>query len=99
LEIDGEIATIQTTIGTINGTITSVASNVASIQVQGLGDIKADISDLKGTWMMPQYAILVLALIAAAGAVVAVVLLRKMRTSTPKNKPETHLVTSNEPAP
>jgi hypothetical protein len=96
LEIDGEVATVQTTLGTINGTITEINGNVASIRVQGLGDVRADISDLRGTWMIPQYVILVLALIAAAGAILSVVLLRKTRTSGPKDKPKTELVNSNQ---
>jgi hypothetical protein len=100
LEINGEVATIQTTIGTINGTITSVDGTVASIQVQGLGDIKADISNLSGALIMPQYVILILVLIAAAGAIISIVLLRRMRASTTRrNKPEIEPLTSIRPAP
>jgi hypothetical protein len=83
LAINGITATIQTAIGIMNGTITSVEGNIATILVPGLGQIETDISGLKGTqeaWIIPQYVIIVIALIAAAGATISVILLRFRKT-------------------
>jgi len=84
LAINGTTATIQTTIGIVNGTITGTLSgDIVSIVVPGLGQIQADISSLKEaqeTSVIPQYAIIVISLIAAAGATLSVMLLRRRRT-------------------
>jgi subtilisin family serine protease len=85
--INGNIATIETTLGTMNGTITSIEGKVATILVPDVGEIKTDISSLKRTqetWAIPQYTILMLALIAAIGAVLAVLLLRGRKTTETK---------------
>ena len=83
IAINGTTATIQTTMGIMNGTITLIEGNIATILVPGLGQIETDISGLKGTqeaWIIPQYVIIVIALIAAAGATISVILLRFRKT-------------------
>lgn len=80
--INGTTATIQTTLGVMNGTITEIKDGIATIVVQGLGQIQADISSLIGTqeaWVIPQYLIVAFTLIAAAGAVLSAVILIKQR--------------------
>jgi thermitase len=89
--INGTTATIQTTIGTMNGTITSMNDNVASILVPGVGEIKTDVSTLMKTreaWTIPQYAILLTAVIAAVGAILSgLLLLGQRKRSEPKVSP------------
>ena len=86
--IDGKTATIQTILGVMNGTITSIDDNVATIVVPSVGQIQADVSglvdDQKSTGgPLLQYVAVVLSLVAAAGAVSAVVLLsRRKKVST-----------------
>jgi thermitase len=84
LAINGTTAIIQTTIGIMNGTITEIDGNIATILGPSeLGQIQTDISSLKGTqeaWVIPQYLVLVFALIAAAGATISVILLRSRKT-------------------
>lgn len=84
LAINGITATIQTAIGIMNGTITKIDGNIATILGPSeLGQIQTDISSLKGTqeaWIIPQYLVLVFALIAAAGATISVILLRFRKT-------------------
>lgn len=85
--INGNIATIETSLGIMNGTITSIEGKVATILVPDVGEIKTDISSLKGTqeaWAIPKGITLVLALIAAVGAVLAVLLLRSRKTTETK---------------
>jgi thermitase len=88
IAINGTTATIQTTIGIVNGTVAGTLSgDMATIVVPGLGEIQADISSLKETqeaWIIPQYAIIVIALIAAAGATISVILLRFRKTAETK---------------
>lgn len=82
--INGTVATIQTTLGIVNGTITEIKGNMATIVVPGLGQIQADVSSLIGTreaWTIPQYLVMVFAIIAAAGAVLSAVLLLRQRKS------------------
>ncbi|MCW3993268.1 MAG: hypothetical protein NWE85_01720, partial [Candidatus Bathyarchaeota archaeon] len=85
--VNGNIATIETSLGIMNGTITSIEGKVATILVPDVGEIKTDISSLKGTqeaWAIPKGITLVLALIAAIGAVLAVLLLRSRKTTETK---------------
>jgi hypothetical protein len=83
IAINGTTATIQTTLGIMNGTVTgSVSGDIATIVVPGLGQIEADISSLKGTqetWVIPQYAVVVLALIAAVSSTLSFVFLRRRK--------------------
>ena len=83
LAINGTTATIQTRIGVMNGTITSIKNDVATIIVPGVGMMQADISSMKGTqetWTLPvQYVIIALVLIAAAGSVLSIVLIRRRK--------------------
>lgn len=82
-EIDGDIATIQTTLGTIEGRITSIEGDIAIIETD-IGSVKADVSTIKGTqetFVIPQYAAVALAFIAAIGATLIIFLLRRKPTS------------------
>jgi len=87
--INGDVATIKTTIGTMNGTIVSMNDNVATILVPGVGQIKADVSELKKTgeiWTVTQYLLLAIAAVAAVGVVLALLLLnRRKKTETASN--------------
>ena len=91
MAINGTTATIQTTLGVMNGTITEIktgTATIATIVVQGLGQIQTDISSLIDTqeaWVIPQYLIVAFTLIAAAGAVLSAVILIKQR-KTPKTE-------------
>ncbi len=74
--IEGDIATIDTTLGAIQGRITSVEGNTATIETD-VGTVKADVSDVKGTqesFTIPLYATTVLALLAAVGTIILVVM-------------------------
>jgi hypothetical protein len=89
--IDGSTATIQTTIGTMNGTITAINGNMATILVPGVGQIKADVSQLKqtsGAWTIPQYVVLSIASITAVAAIFsAALLLRRRKRAEPEPNP------------
>lgn len=77
--IEGDIATIKTTLGTVEGKITTIEGNMATIETD-LGTVKADISDVKGvqeTLTVPLYADVALTLIAAIGAILVVILMRR----------------------
>ena len=83
--IDGTTATIQTTLGLMNGTIIDCMENgIATIQTP-VGQIQADISNLKGTQetltIPVQYLITALALMAAAGSMLSIILLRRKKTT------------------
>ena len=74
-----DVATIQTTLGTIEGKITSIEGNVATLETD-IGIVKVDISSIKGTqetFVIPQYAAVALAFIAAIGAIFIIFLRRK----------------------
>jgi thermitase len=82
ISIDGTTATIQTIIGVMNGTITRIDNNTATI-VTPIGNIEADISSLKGaqeTWIIPQYAIIIIALIAAVSSTLTLFFVRRRKT-------------------
>jgi PKD repeat protein len=82
--IDGTTATIQTTLGVMNGTIIDIKNGTATIQTP-VGQIQKDISNLIGTqetWVIPvQYVIMALALIAAAGSIFSIILIRRRKTA------------------
>jgi thermitase len=89
--VNGDVATIQTTIGTMNGTITSINSNVATILVPGVGQIKADVSGFKVTaevWTLTQYLILAIAAVAGVGAILTLLTLRRRKKSETTANPE-----------
>jgi thermitase len=82
ISINGTTATIQTTLGVMNGTITRIDNNTATI-VTPIGNIEADISSLKGaqeTWIIPQYAIIIIALIAAVSSTLTLFFVRRRKT-------------------
>ncbi len=74
--IEGDTATIDTTLGTIQGRLTTVEGNTATIETE-VGTVRADVSDVKGTQessTIPLYAATVLALLAAAGTIILIVM-------------------------
>jgi uncharacterized protein (DUF697 family) len=82
ISINGTTVTFQTVIGVMNGTITRIDNNVATI-VTPIGDIKTDISSIKGTqeaWIIPQYAIVIIALIAAVSSTLTLFSVRRRKT-------------------
>jgi hypothetical protein len=83
ISINGTTAIIQTTLGVMNGTVTSIKNDVATIVIPGTGwYIEADISSLKGaqeTWIIPQYAIIIIALIAAVSSTLALFFVRRRK--------------------
>jgi thermitase len=85
ITINGTTATIQTTLGIMNGTVTgSVSGDIATIVVPGLGQIQTDISNFKEVqeaWVIPQYVIILMALIAAASSTLSLVFLIRRRTT------------------
>jgi len=85
IAINGTMATIQTTLGIMNGTITSIEGNMATIEIEtDIGTIKADISGMQGTqdaWIISQYVIIVIALIAVASSMLSVIFLRHKKTA------------------
>jgi hypothetical protein len=81
--IEGDIATIDTTLGTIQGRITTIEGNTATIETD-VGTVKADVSDVKGaqeTFTVPLYAAGALALIAAIGSILGIILMRRLPRS------------------
>jgi trehalose utilization protein len=85
ISINGTTATIQTTLGIVNGTITGTLSgDIATIVVPGLGQIQTDISNFKGVqeaWVIPQYVIMVMALIAAVTSTLSLIFLIRRKTT------------------
>jgi len=78
-KIDGDIATVQTSLGTIEGIITSIQGDTAEIKTD-VGNIEVKVSGLPEnvqTSLNLLYATLILALIAAIGAMLAVFYLKK----------------------
>ena len=86
--INGTTATIKSILGTMNGTITgTISGDIATIVIPGVGEIQADISSLKGTqetWIIPQYAIIIIALIAAVSSTLSLIFLRRRKTTEAK---------------
>jgi uncharacterized protein YoxC len=85
--IDGKTATIQTDLGTLSGTVTSTDGKVATIQT-AIGTLQADVTGLKtsvadvpnqvsGQLSIPIWIAVVLALIAAIGAIASLLLVRR----------------------
>lgn len=86
--INGTSVLIQTTIGIMNGTITEVNDNIATIIVPGLGQIQAEVLNLKEKqqkWMWTQYLALAFSFVIFFGVWLSIVLLIKLRKK-PKNK-------------
>ena len=82
ISINGTTVTFQTVIGVMNGTITRIDNNIATI-VTPIGNIQTDISSLKGTqeaWIIPQYAIIIIALIAAVSSTLTLFSVRRRKT-------------------
>jgi uncharacterized protein (DUF697 family) len=89
ININDTTALIQTTIGVMNGTITRIDNNTATI-VTPIGNIEADISNLQGdistlkrvqeAWVIPQYAIIIIALIAAVSSTLTLFSVRRRKT-------------------
>jgi parallel beta-helix repeat protein len=82
--INGTTATIETTLGVMNGTVTSIEDDIATILIPDLGQVKADVSHVKAVQegvVIPQYITFVLALIAAIGAILSVIFLRRRQTT------------------
>jgi thermitase len=82
ISINGTTATIQTMIGVMNGTITEIDNNTATI-VTPIGNIEADVSSLLGTQqalIIPQYAIIIIALIAAVSSTLTLFFIRRRKT-------------------
>ena len=78
-EINGNTATIETTLGIIEGTITSIEEDIATIETD-VGTVQADISKVKGaqeSFTTPLYIAIIPALIAAIGAILAIILIRR----------------------
>jgi hypothetical protein len=81
ISINGTTATIQTMIGVMNGTITRIDNNTATIGTP-IGNIEADVSSLMGTqqaWIIPQYAIIIIALIAAVSSTLTLFFVRRRK--------------------
>jgi hypothetical protein len=81
VRVDGNVATIQTNLGTLRGRVDTVEGETATIKTD-VGDIKVKVSDLPGnvqTSINLLYATVVLALIAAIGAMLAFLNTRKRK--------------------
>ncbi len=85
--INGNTATIKTDLGTLSGTVTGMNGNVATIQT-AIGTLQSDVSGLKtsvadvpnqvsGQLSIPIWIAVVLALIAAIGAIASLLLVRR----------------------
>jgi hypothetical protein len=86
VSINGTTATIQTMIGVMNGTITEIDDNTATITTP-IGNMEADVSSLMGTqqaWVIPQYAIVIIALIAAVSSTLTLFFVRRRKTNGTK---------------
>lgn len=85
IAINGTTAIIQTTLGIVNGTITGTLSgDIATIVVPGLGQIQTDISSFKEVqeaWIISQYVIVVMALIAAVSSTLSLIFLIRRKTT------------------
>jgi len=84
--INGDVATVETTLGTIQGRITSIEDGTATIQTD-IGTVKADISDFtdtQGTFTIPLYTTVALALITAIGAIILLIMHAQAMRKPPK---------------
>jgi hypothetical protein len=76
LNVDGDIATLETILGTIQGTVDSIDGNTATIKTD-VGTVKTDISDVTGSQGQLTnllYITLAMALIAAAGGLLLLIM-------------------------
>jgi thermitase len=84
--INGTTATIQTVIGSINGTVTGINGEIATILIPRVGQLEANVTGLqetRGSWTIPQYVILAVALAATVAAIISIVVVsRKKKAST-----------------
>jgi thermitase len=91
--INGTTVTLQTVIGSVNGTVTGINGQIATILIPKVGQLEANVTGLQETresWTTPQYVILTVALTAAAGAIISVVLVsRKKQASSVEPKKST----------
>jgi hypothetical protein len=87
ISINDTTALIQTTIGVMNGTINGINGKFATIVVPNFDQITTDISSLMGTqesWTIPQYATLIIALVAAVASTLSLLLfMRRKKPTTP----------------
>jgi hypothetical protein len=87
ISINGTTALIQTSIGVMNGTINGINGKFATIVVPGFDQITTDISSLMGTqesWTIPQYATLIIALVAAVASTLSLLLfMRRKKPAAP----------------
>ena len=88
--INGSVANIQTILGTLQGDIISIDGKIATIQTD-IGTVKTDIGSLASEATPSDYELrlttLVLALVAASGAMLAVVLLLRKKARLPQASP------------
>jgi len=85
--INGTTVTIHSMLGVMNGTITTIKNNIATIVIPGVGQIEADISSFIGvqeSWIIPQYATVILALIAAASSTLLLIFIRRKKPAEAK---------------
>ncbi|MCJ7423007.1 S8 family serine peptidase [Candidatus Bathyarchaeota archaeon] len=85
LAVKETAVTVQTTIGLMNGTIIAMDGDVATILVQGVGQIKTDISEFRNpqqTWTFPLEVILLVSLIAAISALSSAIVVSRRKTVT-----------------
>jgi PHD/YefM family antitoxin component YafN of YafNO toxin-antitoxin module len=91
VSINSTVATVQTRIGLVEATVVSIDGNVADIVVPELGEIKADVSGLKGiqtSFPILQYVTLIVAIVAAISSVLSMAMLKRRKPPEPK-QPET----------
>jgi len=87
ISINDTTAMIQTTLGVMNGTINRIEGNFATIIVPGFDQITTDISSLRGTqesWTIPQYATLIIALIAAVSSTLSLIFMKRKKPTETK---------------
>jgi hypothetical protein len=75
--IEGDVATVDTTLGTLQGTVTAIEGNTATIETD-VGTLQADVTDVKGSVdSTPAWIAVVLSLVAAIAAIFAVITIRQ----------------------
>jgi hypothetical protein len=87
ISVNDTTAMIQTTLGVMNGTINTIEGNFATIIVPGFDQITTDISSLRGTqesWTIPQYATLIIALIAAVSSTLSLIFMKRKKPTETK---------------
>jgi hypothetical protein len=75
--IEGDVATVDTALGTLQGTVTAIEGNTATIETD-VGTLQADVTDVKGSVdSTPAWIAVVLSLVAAIAAIFAVITIRQ----------------------